>query len=110
MPALGALTQQTGGVLLKDVVGEWMRGKQKEWEETRLVTMLDSLEQQQQQHHQQDEQKDGSGGSDGSSGLLKRTVSTMMQLLTDYNTLRQSEEKVSQPHHTHTACHSLITT
>ena len=105
LPALGLLVEQSGGVRLENVVGEWMRGKQKEWEERRLVKLLDGLEQQQQQQQPADEQKDGSsnGRSSEGAGLVQRTVTTLLQLLTDYSTLRQTEEKVSQPLESHSS-------
>ena len=88
LPAFAALKEQTS-VKLLDVVAEWMRAKQRQWDEKRLLQLLDGLE-------EQSEQKDDGGGG-GGSGLLQRTVSTVVQLLTDYHTLRQSEEKVSLP-------------
>ena len=57
------------------------------------MTLLDGLE----QHQQHDEQKE-SGDRVGDSGLLRRTVSTLVQLLADYSALRQAEEeKVTPP-------------
>ena len=88
-PAIAALAQQTS-VALEDVVGHWIAAKQKQWDERRLVTLLDGLEQPGLDEHT----ADGNGGSGG--GLLQRTVSTIMQVLTDYNTLRRTQEEVSQ--------------
>jgi len=89
LPALSALMEQRA-VPLQAVVAEWMHGKQRQWDERRLVALLDGLEQR--PHEEQKVAGDGGPGD----GLLRRTVSTVVQLLADYSTLRQSQQQQQQ--------------
>ena len=88
LPALTALKERRA-VRLDDIVAEWMAAKQRQWNDKRLTALLDEMD----ERHQQDERKDEAGSSRESGGLLQRTVSTVLQLLADYSTLRQSRQQ-----------------
>ena len=91
LPALAALKQQRCAQLAA-IVSDWLQLQQRQWDERRLVALLDGLEQ-----RQTDDERKEDGGVDEGGGLLQRTVVGVMQLLADYNTARRQQEKVSQP-------------